>query len=377
MKIGILTLPLHTNYGGILQAYALQTVLERMGHEVVVLSHERKFCLPSWRMPLSYTKRIIKKYILGRKDIRIFQEQHENREYAIISQHTQRFINTYIHIYNIESFKSLKSTDFKVIIVGSDQVWRPKYFTYLFNASIENAFLSFAHRWDIKRISYAASFGTEDWEYTDEDTKLCGELLRLFDVVTVREESAVRLCKDKLGVDALHVLDPTMLLNKEDYIKLFEIANTPKSSGNLLTYILDSTPEKTNVINKISKDKGLIPFRVNSKGIQASIEERIQPPVEVWLRGFYDAEFVVTDSFHACVFSIIFGKPFVVIGNKDRGMARFESLLKMFNLESQMVYDDFDLSVINNFIDWEIVDKNKIKRQDKSLSFLKQVIGVH
>lgn len=347
MKIGIITLPLHTNYGGILQAYALQTFLERMGHEVIVLSHKRKYSLTLWRMPLSYTKRIIKKYILGRKETRILAEKHQQKEYPIISQHTQKFIDTYIHTYNIESFKNLKSIDFDAFVVGSDQVWRPKYFTSLFKSNIDNAFLSFAREWDIKRISYAASFGTEDWEYTVEDTELCGELLRLFDVVTVREESAVRLCKEKLGVEASHVLDPTMLLNKEDYIKLFDVANTSKSSGNLLTYILDDTSEKTDVINKISKEKGLIPFRVNSKtkSPHASVEERIQPPVETWLRGFYDAEFVVTDSFHACVFSIIFGKPFVVIGNKDRGMARFESLLKMFSLEDCLITADTDIVV--------------------------------
>lgn len=372
MKIGILTLPLHTNYGGILQVYALQTILERMGHDVVVLNREREYSLPLWRLPLSYTKRIIKKYILRKKDVRIFQEQYDNKVYAIVSQHTQKFIDTYIHTYNIESFKSLKSIDFDAIVVGSDQVWRPKYFTYLFNASIENAFLSFARKWNIKRISYAASFGTEDWEYSAEDTDLCGELLKLFNVVTVREESAVRLCKEKLGVEASHVLDPTMLLSKEDYIKLFDVANTPKSSGNLLTYILDDTPEKIDLINKIAKTKGLTPFRVNSKSkSNASAEERIQPPVEAWLRGFYDAEFVVTDSFHACVFSIIFGKPFVVIGNKDRGMARFESLLKMFGLEDHMVCDNFDFKKINNLIDWKIVNSNKDNFREKSISVLK------
>lgn len=339
MKIGIVTLPLHINYGGILQAYALQTVLERMGHQVVVFNHEMKYSLPLWRRPLSYTKRFIKKYFLGRKAVRIFEEQYRRKEYSIISQHTQSFIDKYIHSYNIRSFTELKSKDFDAIIVGSDQVWRPIYFMPMFRSSIENAYLDFAKGWNIKRVAYAASFGTEDWEYTPVQTEHCKNLLKLFDLVTVREESGVRLSKEQFGVDALHVLDPTMLLNKEDYIKLFDVANIPKSSGKLLNYILDETSEKTEIINQIAAEKALVPFRVNSKveNPNVPIEERIQPPVEVWIRGFYDAEFVVTDSFHACVFSIIFGKPFVVIGNKDRGMARFESLLKMFNLEDCLV----------------------------------------
>lgn len=370
MKIGILTLPLHTNYGGILQAYALQTIMERMGHQVVVFNHKRKFNLPLWKLPLTYTIRIILKYIIGRKDIKIFAEQFYKKEYAKISQHTQRFINTYIHTYNVESFKNIKATDFDAIVVGSDQVWRPKYFSYLFNAKIENAFLSFARKWNIKRISYAASFGTEDWEYTLEDTKLCSELLKQFDVVTVREETGVRLCKDKFGIDAEHVLDPTMLLSKEDYMKLFDVANTPKSPGNLLTYILDSTPEKLDVIKKISKEKGLTSFCVNSNssGTKTSVEERIQPSVETWLRGFYDADFVVTDSFHACVFSIIFGKPFVVIGNKERGMARFDSLLKMFGMEDCLISSDKDIS-------GKSCDSTKLRvYQYNSLKILSQVL---
>ena len=341
-----------------------------MGHQTVVLNHKRKYSLPAWRLPLSYTKRVIKKFVLGRKDIRIFAEQHQNKEYAIVSQYTQRFIDTYIHTYNVESFKSLKAADFDAIVVGSDQVWRPKYFEPMFGEGIDNAFLSFAHNWKIKRISYAASFGTEDWEYTDEYTRLCSELLGLFDAITVREESGVRLCKDKFGVDAEHVLDPTMLLSKDDYMKLFDVANTPESPGNLLAYVLDDSPEKTEMINKISKEKGLVPFRVNAKAkcAGAPVEERIQPPVEAWLRGFHDAEFVVTDSFHACVFSIIFGKPFVVIGNKERGMARFESLLKMFGLEDCMIMSDKYNTV-------KCCDcKKLIKYQEHSLKQLSQAL---
>ena len=370
MKIGILTLPLHTNYGGILQAYALQTVLERMGHQVVVFNHKRQFFFPLWKLPLSYAKRILKKYFLGRKDIRVFAEHYQKREYAIISQRTQKFIDTYIHSYYVKSFRSLSVVDFDAIVVGSDQVWRPKYFTYLFNSNIQNAFLSFARKWNVKRVSYAASFGTDDWEYTIEQTKVCTDLIKFFDLVTVREESAIKLCKDKLGVDALHVLDPTMLLTKDDYIQLFEVANTPKSAGNLLTYILDETSDKLELINQLSKEKGLIPFSVNSRigNTHISAEDRIQPSVETWLRGFYDAEFIITDSFHACVFSIIFGKPFVVIGNEERGMARFKSLLKMFGLEKCLISSIKDYKANN-------CDYTKLREyQNYSLKLLSEAL---
>lgn len=329
MKIGILTLPLHTNYGGILQAYALQTVLERMGHEVEVIDTPNIKSSPSlWTIG----KRIIKK-LLGRK-VSLFLEKKYNKEFPIISQYTQLFVDKYIHRKVVNTPEELQEDDFDAIVVGSDQIWRPKYY-----GKIENAYLKFAKDWNIKRIAYAASFGTDEWEYTPHQTARCGELLRMFDAVSVREASGVGLCKEYFGVEAKHVLDPTMLLNKEDYIKLIETAGTPKSKGTLLNYILDDTPEKRALIEQIAKDKGLVPFRVNSRveDHNAPLEERIQPPVEQWLRGFYDAEFVVTDSFHACVFSILFNKPFVVVGNKERGMARFISLLKMFGLENRLI----------------------------------------
>lgn len=367
MKIGILTLPLHTNYGGILQAYALQTVLERMGHEVCLIEKRRKpMRLPLWKTPLVYGKRIARN-LMGHP-FPIFYEQKINREMPIIRQNTDQFINKYIKLRFVDDFSEIKKTDFDAIVVGSDQVWRPKYFH-----EIEHAFLDFTKGWNIKRIAYAASFGTDEWEYTMEQTERCGELLRHFDAVSVREDSGVTLCHAHIDVEAQHVLDPTMLLAKEDYIQLFENANTPKSKGNLLNYILDEAPEKLALIDKIAKEKDLVSFRVNSKveNREASLQERIQPSVEQWLRGFYDAEFVITDSFHACVFSILFNKPFIAVGNKDRGMSRFTSLLSMFGLEKRLLTSSFyNIEQIEN-IDWSKVNailKDKVCTSIKLLT---------
>ena len=138
MKIGILTLPLHTNYGGILQAYALQTVLERMGHEVQVLNREQKRHVNKYRFPLFVAKRVVNKYILGRK-IRIFQEHYFNRTYPIISQYTQPFIDKYIHYRNVDDLSTLRPNEYEALVVGSDQIWRPSYYS-----KIENAFFVFA-----------------------------------------------------------------------------------------------------------------------------------------------------------------------------------------------------------------------------------------
>lgn len=129
-----------------------------------------------------------------------------------------------------------------------------------------------------------------------------------------------------------------MLLDVQDYVDLVKRADVPKSKGTLLCYILDETELITDLISRLADETGLIPFRGNSRvdDWSAPLAERIQPPVEQWLRGFMDAELVVTDSFHACVFSILFHKPFVVVGNKGRGLTRVKSLLKIFGLEKAL-----------------------------------------
>lgn len=364
MKIGILTLPLHTNYGGILQAYALQTVLERMGHEACLIEEKRKpLRLPLWKMPLVYGKRIAKN-IMGHP-FPVFYEQKINNERNIIQQQTDKFINKYIKRKIFEDFSDIKETDFDAIVVGSDQVWRPKYFH-----KIEHAFLDFTDGWNIKRIAYATSFGTDVWEYTMEQTECCKKLIKCFDAVSVREKSGVALCLEYLGVKAEHVLDPTMLLSKQDYIRLFEDAKTSKSKGTLLNYILDDTPEKTALIEMIAKEKKLQPFRVNAvSNINLPVEKRIAPSVEQWLRSFYDAEFVVTDSFHACVFSILYNKPFIVVGNKERGLSRFNSLLNMFGLEKLLYTKNF-LNLNYSNIDYSNIYDELNKLREQSLSFL-------
>lgn len=374
MKIGILSLVFHSNYGGILQSYALQTVLERMGHEVTVLTRDRDIHRSWFRLSLSYAKYLLKKYALGR-DVVFYNSRKQNRERREREQFTSGFINRYIHTRTIRHITPGIFDDMDAVVVGSDQVWRSIYFRGQWGTMMGDAFLKFQEHSKQKRIAYAASFGTDDWEYTEEETAECARLLKKFDAVSVREASAVGLCKTKLGCDdARHVLDPTMLLDKEDYIRLVNQTNTPKSPGNLMCYVLDYNAEKQQLIERIARERDLTPFYTNSQIDNTSLpnSERIQPPLEQWLRGFMDAEFVVTDSFHACVFSIIFGKPFVVVGNKERGMTRFQSLLKLFSLEQNLISSIEEYALGCSYQIHEDARKRLEKYKDISLNFLKE-----
>lgn len=369
MKIGILTLPLHTNYGGILQAWALQTVLERMGHEVKVLSRDKKIKLTPFIFLVKVPVRIVKK-ILGERET-VLKEVIYNKRQDRIRVNIEPTINQYVH-RDRRYLNQIKENDYDCFVVGSDQIWRPKYIECTLKSTIENAFLGFAKCWNVKRISYAASFGTDKWEYNSEQTKIVSDLIHKFNAVSVREKSAKSLCYENLGIDAEHLLDPTMLLRKEDYINSFKIEKEPRSEGTLMTYILDYSDEKKTIVDRIAKAKGLVPFSVGAKIDKGNtpIEEIIQPRLQKWLRGFYDAEFVVTDSFHACVFSILFGKPFVAIGNESRGLSRFESLLSLFGLDNNLILDISQYDDSNDYTISSMAYQKLSQWREKSMAYL-------
>lgn len=191
MRIGILTLPLHTNYGGILQAYALQTVLERIGHEVEIINVP--FTLPSISK-VTIVKRIIKK-ILGKYPGYINYEGKFNKWLPIVAQNLQSFKDKYIHMSHIyDDYSAISSNDYDCIVVGSDQIWRPR----MLLSDISNAYLSFAEGWNIKRIAYSASFGTQNWEYTSVQTEKCKKLLKMFDAVIITAKPKAHAFKNEM-----------------------------------------------------------------------------------------------------------------------------------------------------------------------------------
>ena len=379
MKIGILTQPLYENYGGLLQCFALQTILKRLGHEPWIIRRDVYRKEFTWLERVFFNVKQVIKVFLGKKFVNLLSQ----KKVSYVKKNTKYFISECINpkteiITTTEHLKNYHLTNkFDAYIVGSDQVWRPIY-----SPCITNYFLDFFPTNDnnVKRLAYAASFGIDDWEFSEEETKTCRDLLQKFDAISVREDSAVLLCDKYLNrADAVHVLDPTMLLDKEDYIRLVEKENEPKSPGNLFCYILDEDEKKNEIIEVIAKKTSAIPFtqmpkcKISYENLKDRLEDCVYPTVTAWLRAFMDAEMVVTDSFHGCVFSIIFNKPFIVYGNKGRGMARFHSLLSIFGLENRLITNSEDaLRVINEPINWEAVNAKKKEWQEKSYNFLKK-----
>lgn len=362
MKTAIITLPLHTNYGGLLQAYALKTVLESLGNEATVVDRKDKMPLPAWyKAPFIYASRALKKLMKPSSKIEVFRELNYRRTLPARSVHVRTFVDRFISPRVVDSYRDIRCGEYDAFVVGSDQVWRPRYF-----GNIEDAFLKFAEGWTVKRVAYAASFGTEQLEYGYEALESCSKLLAGFDAVSVREDVAVGMCGEWFGYEgAEHVLDPVLLLDADVYRSLGAESAEHPCRGKIMTYLLDPTREKECVVEFISK--------VSGKEVAEAPQGSVVPPVEQWLAGFCDADYVVTDSFHGCVLSILLHKPFVAVGNSLRGMARMNSLLSMFGLDSRLVQgidpeDDGEYWLAEP--DWEAVDAVLKRQRDSSVGFL-------
>lgn len=368
MKIAILTLPLHANYGGILQCYSLQVVLQRMGHDVKVLTKPRRDLGYYVIWPLSIFKRLLTSSLKGERINDMFKTPDE-----IIKKNINIFIDKYINRYVCRTWNSDIAKKFDVIIVGSDQIWRPEY-----SKPIEFAFLSFLKDVKIKRISYAASFGVDFCEYTQKQIKKCSLLLRKFDAVSVREFSGVNICKKYFGVNAVQMLDPTLLLTADDYHRLVDRSKVNPIPGNMLVYILDKTEDKILFIERIAREKGLIPFWLDSpdeRNVDLALEDRTKLSVEQWIYSFENATFVCTDSFHGCIFSIIFQKQFVVVGNKDRGLARVKSLFDLFSLNNDLLVLNTDKWKCTGYVDFCKVNEILEEKREEAFQFINRALS--
>jgi len=227
------------------------------------------------------------------------------------------------YIYTTKDLQAECKGSFDAYIVGSDQVWRPIYVKGI----VSNYFLDFVKDTPVKRISYGASFGSSKPEYTEVEKTICGNLLEQFDAVSVREKGALKVI-EQFGWKAKKtqvVPDPTMLLSRICYDNLIPVVNT-KAKGSIFCYVLDKNEANNNVIEKIrqSLQRPIYEIADIQKG------DTVLPSIETWLSAIRDSDFVITDSYHGTVFSILFNKPFVVCVNKERGADRFESLLETF-----------------------------------------------
>lgn len=379
MKIGILTQPLVLNYGGIIQNWALQQILKSLGHEPVMINR-------CYDAPIRTAKLIVVRSLSFIKHLTLKVIGCDSR--ASLCNPFARVYNLYVPTYADKSFcseeivkskalysdkelrKWVDNCDVEAFIVGSDQVWRQEY-----SPRIETYFLDFLSETDTrKRIAYAASFGTDNGYIDQDKLAKCSRLLNRFDAVSLREDGGLKIVREVFGCNnAVKVLDPTLLLSADHYKALI---NESAKSGKpyVAAYILDDNDEKDTIISDV-----ISCLKMSVKRMSVNYTGTKMPTIAQWLATFANADFVVTDSFHGCVFSIIFEKPFIAIGNHYRGLDRFSSLLDSLDLGNRLVYslDEFNANrcTLLSPVDYKSINALLDEQRHHSLSFLTNALA--
>ena len=357
MRVGIVTQPLEMNYGGILQNWALQQVLKRLGHEPLTIDAYQRYAGPHiiYRNIANFARWVIRRRCEGRFNLHLPYRGAVRQEFtgAFIEEHIDKTRPIWKYQRSLVERYALDA-----LVVGSDQVWRVEY-----NSDhIEDMYLAFAQGLPLKRVVYAASFGIDEWQYTPEQTTTCAALAQQMDAISVREHSGIDLCRDHLGVEATCVFDPTLLLNAQDYNDIID-SDTDGDEPYLAVYCLDINDAKRDFFNRLAAERGL-QVRYFTMGWHARFT------VGQWLAMIARSSMVVTDSFHGTVFSILFGKEFYTLCNPQRGNTRIAGLLTQLGLEQRLVSDVDPVEPGDVAIDWQDVNSRLDAEREHSIRFL-------
>ena len=353
MKIAILTLAPATNYGGILQAWALRSVLTEMGHTATVVSLRLR---PSVALRYGVGNFLIRHHLHPTKRYYVASRSEALRTTAEL----RRFIAEQIAPAAPYSPSGLQKADYDAFVIGSDQVWSPEYTRPY---GVANFFGDFLPEGDSRPVvAYAASMGSNKWRFTDEESAHIKSLLGRFKALSVRERGLTEVLHSRCGAEGCWVADPVMVIGRE---RLLQLADCERGSEGTFAYILDPDEAKQRIIEQVSAGQKVTTMT-------SPRPHEVLPAVEEWIAAFARAERVVTDSFHGVVMSLVMGKEFVAVGNAERGMARFTSLMEAFGVERRLI-DEHCADVAALFdepIDWQKVESSMMTLRENSLDFL-------
>lgn len=256
-------------------------------------------------------------------------------------------------------------------ITGSDQVWRKQ----ITGANMETYFLDFAK--GKNKISYAASFGTNDFEGNEEELEDCKGLLKTFYNISVREDEGKKILSKTFEQDSTIVLDPTLLLKREEYEEI--ITETYDEKIDVAVYfVMDSENSilNDNNFNRLFPKKKIVNIKGNFETVGTTSIFKYNS-ISKWLDGIRKCEYLVTDSYHGVIFGTIFHKKIICIGKKSKCLSRFKTLFNNLkgNLESINFTSLNSVKSLEINIDYEEIDKNIALLKEKSISFLQENLG--
>lgn len=365
MKIGIITFHWSDNYGAVMQVYALQQHLISAGHDV---------CVIDYRPPGIVKNTPLLKRIVGKSLTTCL------RKWAVLIRtfRFEKFRKTALKLSPVQVVDVLGlnrvSEGFDILITGSDQVWNPKFLAN--QRSFDAYFLNFGPD-SAKRISYAASIGHSSIKTVEPWKAVLAEKLKAMDAISVRENTGSTIISDITGENRpVIVADPTLLLDKDAHRNRTSRKKRHTKKPKLFSYILHKADlEAEPVIQSVAKEFGLAVSRCSFVD-ESLLNTKSYLSPDQWLSCIDEANFVVTNSFHALVFCLIFHTPFAVIsvkGDKSTMNTRVTELLDRVSLKERLLSSGMvDLALLSQKINWDKVDNEIDIFKKDSESFLEK-----
>lgn len=352
-KVGILTFHYsNNNFGAVVQAYSVYHLVASLGYEPYIINFKPEI-KGFKRKVIAFLKRTV-----GFRFSKFRKEHIPNILDEIKTDKDLLKLNEQLDIFT----------------VGSDQVWR----CWKDQKTLQRYFLDFVAD-DKPKIAIAASFGLEEWNEPESLTKEIKNLAKRFKAISVREESGVGICRDVFGVESVKILDPTMLVDQQKFHQLANKSTLANNKEQYLASMLLDDSEKTEAFLKNLAGKHKLRL-IKIKGTKI-----IKTPEILWFNSIYNwldylrkSEFIITDSFHCVVFSIIFRKKFICLANENRGVTRLKNILTLVGEEKRFFTHLDEVNIEKRLVEeidyknvWAILDQEK----QSSLEFLKQSLA--
>lgn len=371
-KVACIT-PINTpNYGTVLQAFALQEAVKKMGYDYSILNYcqkeqELKFTF------FGHTKYMNLKYRIAKKVLYPIRKYQCHKILSFQNQYNQ-LSERYMTRQELNACKE----KYDSFIVGSDQVWNNQELNHF----DDSYYLAFAG--DKNKIAYAASFGKTYSMLKDEDLEFYKKQIPNVDFISVREKSGSDIIKKTTGRNSKWVCDPVYLLTREEWDKYL---TNPEVKGYILVYLVggginfDINKKIVAIANKIAKEQNLEVITV-CIGLSAPMYGSVKiPTVQEWIGLIKNADLVLSNSFHGTAFSTIFKRKFYtfVRGGADNRMnARIYDLLVYLGLEERVIGFDEEKDtkiMYKETISFETAAKKIEAFRQQSLDFLKNSLN--
>ena len=354
MKVGILNVQWLNNMGSVLLAFAVQKKLDQMGIENEVINFMTQKLDECGEIPRVHKEEKASSF----KKIENFNKFRKNH---------LRLSREYVGISEVDGM------DYDAYILGSDTVWTPLRVhdneAYMF-------YFEFCKDKPVKKISWAASIGSESKKDLGMMEPILKERLMNFDHISVRERETVDFVQSLTDKDVIHAIDPVLMLDKKDYDELLE--NSENNFGNYIyAYLFDNVEGGYETINKLSSHTNL-PVISNVKDLKRIdnllFDSEDDGPCEM-LEKIVSADFVITDSFHVMIYAILCKKPFVAYSRMGSGI-RLRNMLEDLDLSSKfLLYDEDGFEEILKPIDYEHVFEIINQWRDSTMEFLKDALN--